>query len=128
MNLCNIPKGYVVSEHISLSIDKKSIQIIVPQEISNHPILVRNIKELPVLAWQFIECKKVYLTNLKIVDDLFFDSEKEKYRKKMAETIKEEIKLEDLMNDGISPYKWNVYEDGNNIVCFLEKNRKRDDE
>lgn len=128
MNLWNIPEGYVMSECISLSIDKKQIQIIVPQEILNHPILVKNIKELPVLAWQFIECEKVYLTNLKIVDSLFFDSEKEKYRKKMAETIKEKIKLEDLMNDGISPYKWNVYEDSDNIVCFLEKNRKRDDE
>lgn len=128
MNLWNIPKGYVVSEHISLSIDKKSIQIIVPQEISNHPILVKNIKELPILAWQFIECKKVYLTNLKIVDSLFFDSEKEKYRKKMNETIKEKNKLKDLMNDGLSPYEWDVYVDGDNIVCFLGKNRKRDDE
>lgn len=128
MKLREIPKGYVMSEQISSSIYKKTVQIVVPQEISNHPILVKNIKELPIFALQFIECKKVYSTNLKIVDGLFFDSEKEKFRKKMAETIKEEIKLEDSMNDGISPYKWNVYEDDNNIVCFLEKSRKRDDE
>ena len=128
MNLWNIPEGYVMSEHISLSIDKKQIQIIVPQEILNHPILVKNIKGLPTLAWKFIECEKVHLTNLKIVDSLFFDSEKEKYRKKMNETIKEKNKLKDLMNDGLSPYEWDVYVDGDNIVCFLGKNRKRDDE
>ena len=125
--LSDIPFGYVECECMSTKL-KNRMRFICPKEIANHPILVKNRKELPALAVKYLECKDAYFINKRITSELFFDVEKEKHLSKMDEILTKQNELKKEINKNISPYEWYITKDSKgSVICLLVKKNEVDE-
>lgn len=113
----------MVYERILSSPCGKDLYILYPSELKDEQILKDNIQKMRKVIREYIDESELYRYYMDKVDRLHFDSQKIAMINKAHSHQKKADELDEIMNEGISPYAWYYYNTNtiNGYVVYLDK-------
>ena len=84
------------------------ILIMYPYEFRNEQILKDNIPKMTKVLREYINETKLYMRCIDAIPNLIWDSQKASLQNEADEHQRKADKLAEIMDDGISPYRWYV--------------------
>ena len=122
-------KDYMVQEIFDPELytkrDKRTI-ISYPKELKDYKILQDNFSKMGKITKEYKIILDRLQQNTELSKNLIWDSQKNSIQMGIEKDISELEKLEQEMNEGISPYRWNIfcdlkvlaYDDDINYIAF----------
>ena len=92
------------------------ILIMYPYEFRNEKILKDNIFKMTNVIREYINESELYRRCVDTIPSLIWDSQKNSLQNEADEHQRKADKLAEVMNDGISPYRWCVCKNFNQYI------------
>jgi hypothetical protein len=107
---------YIVEERIFPD-EYKSATYIYPKILNDNSILRNNIDEHTCLLYdEYFDLQNKLAIHKKILDGCLFDSERDISLEIIYKTEYKLIRNKNLIDEGISPFTWNIYKDADMYV------------
>nr|WP_270249196.1 hypothetical protein [Coprococcus catus] len=111
----------IAYERILFSPFEKDLYILCPSELVNEQIIKDNILKMLKVIREYIKESELYKKCMDRVDKFHFDSQKTTMINEAHRHQEKADKLDEVMNEGISPYTWYYYNTMNGYIVYLDK-------